>query len=219
MNRYHRFLNIENCIPNVDFSKWNTNGYKWVEFHKTLKLSELNNKIFVDFLRSLGMTSHWIEVFYTPPGEDGIIHADNTMGEDWAKIIFQYGAKGSTMRWWSSTNVINLSTSIEQILVQSREIVPEIVNYQVKDRTKDHYHGRVLVSNVEDATMLYEAEINTVSLTNVGILHSSHNPTNEKRFVITVALFDSVTGQRILWDDALNRLKFCIKETSNKNDL
>jgi hypothetical protein len=209
-NRYHRDLDLPNYAPNVDFSKWSTDGYKWLEFHKTLQLPELNNKPFVDFLRSLGMTSYWIEVFYTPPGEDGIIHADNTTGEDWAKIIFQYGAKGSTMRWWSSTNVSNLSTSIEQI---SSEIAPEIVNYQVKDRIADHYHGRVLVSSVEDATMLYEAEINSASLANVGILHSSHNPTNEKRFVVTVALFDFV-GNRILWDDAIERLSPYIKTSA-----
>jgi hypothetical protein len=114
------------------------------------------------------------------------------------------------MRWWSSTNVSNLSTSIEQI---SSEIAPEIVNYQVKDRTADHYHGRVLVSSVEDATMLYEAEINSASLANVGILHSSHNPTNEKRFVVTVALFDFV-GNRILWDDAIERLSPYIKTSA-----
>ena len=209
-NRYHRDLDLPNYAPNVDFSKWSTDGYKWLEFHKTLQLPELNNKPFVDFLHSLGMTSYWIEVFYTPPDEDGIIHADNTEGEDWAKIIFQYGAKGSTMRWWSSTNVSNLSTSIEQI---SSEIAPEIVNYQVKDRTADHYHGRVLVSSVEDATMLYEAEINSASLANVGILHSSHNPTNEKRFVITVALFD-FAGNRILWDDAIERLSPYIKTSA-----
>lgn len=209
-NRYHRDLDLPNYVPNVDFSKWSTEGYKWLEFHKTLQLSELNNQPFVDFLRSLGMTSYWIEVFYTPPGEDGIIHADNTEGEDWAKIIFQYGAKGSTMRWWSSTNVANLSTSIDQILVESREIAPEIAEYEVKDRT---YHGRILASRVEDATILYEAEINNASLANVGILHSSHNPTTEKRFVITVALFDFV-GNRILWDDAVRRLSPYIKTSA-----
>ena len=201
-NRYHRDLNLTNCRPNVDFSKWNTNGYKWLEFHKTLQLSELNNQKFVEFLHSLGMTSYWIEVFYTPPGEDGIIHSDNTQWHDWAKIIFQYGAKGSTMRWWNSTNVLDLSTSIDQI---SKDQVPEISEYKVSDRKMDHYHGRILASRVEDATLQHEAEIGSASLVNVGPSHSSHNPTNEKRFVVTIALFD-FNGDRILWDDALQRL-------------
>jgi hypothetical protein len=208
-NKYHRNLELPNYVPNVDFTQWKSDGYKWLEFHKTLKLHQLNNQQFVNFLHSLGMTSLWIEVFYTSPGEDGIIHSDNTEWEDWAKIIFQYGAKGSTMRWWNSTNVLNLSTSIDQI---SEETVKEISEYKNKkyDRTTDHYHGRILYSHEKDSTLLYEAEIGSASLANVDVLHSSHNPTNEKRFVITVALFD-LNGNRILFDDAVQRLSPYIK--------
>ena len=211
-NKYHRNLDLPNYVPNVDFSQWESDGYKWLEFHKTLKLHQLNNQQFVDFLQSLGMTSFWIEVFYTPPGEDGIIHSDNTEWEDWAKIIFQYGAKGSTMRWWNSTNVLNLSTSIKQI---SEKTVTEISEYKNRkyDRTADHYHGRIFYSHEKDSTLLHEAEIGSASLANVGVLHSSHNPTNEKRFVITVALFD-LNGNRILFDDAVQRLSPYIKTSS-----
>jgi len=209
INNYHRHLNIPDYVPNVNFSQWDTDGYRWLDFHKTLNLSQLNNQPFVDFLNSLGMTSYWIEVFYTPPGEDGIIHSDNTMWLDWAKIIFQYGAEESTMRWWNSTNVINLSTSVDQI---SENQVAEIsqyknIGFETKkyDRTPNHYHGRILYSHKKDATLLYEAPIKGASLVNVGVLHSSHNPTKEKRFVITVALFD-LKGNRILFDDAAERL-------------
>jgi hypothetical protein len=75
----------------------------------------------------------------------------------------------------------------------------------------DNYQGRVLASRDEDATLLYEAEINSASLANVGILHSSHNPTDERRFVITIALYDLQTEERILWDDAYQRLSPYIK--------
>jgi len=203
MNRYHRHLNLESYRPRVNFSKVETGDMKWLEFHKTLTLEQLRNPGLVRLLKSLGMTSYWIEVFYTPPGQDGIIHSDNTEWEDWAKIVFQYGAKGSTMRWWTSTHVKNLSTSIDQI---SKEDTPEIQEYRVMDRTTDHYHGRIMASLVEHATLQYEAEIGASSLVNVGALHSSHNPTDDKRFVITIALFD-FRGNRILWDDALERLK------------
>jgi hypothetical protein len=212
LNKYHRHLDLPNYTPNINFSQWDSDGYKWLEFHKTLDLHQLNNQLFVDFLKSLGMTSSWIEVFYTPPKEDGIIHSDNTEWEDWAKIIFQYGANGSTMRWWNSTNVFNLSTSIDQI---SENEVEEILEYKNKkyDRTTEHYHGRILYSHEKDATLLYEAEIGNASLANVGVLHSSHNPTNEKRFVVTVALFD-FNGNRILFDDAVQRLSPHIKTSS-----
>jgi len=209
-NRYHKFLNLSDCIPNVDFSHLDTDGYRWVEFHKTLKLTELNNPKFLNLLHSLKMTSYWIEVFYTPPKEDGVIHSDNTESKDWAKIVFQYGAKESTMRWWTSDKTFNLSTSLDQI---SKDEIPEMEKISTKDRTTDHYHGRILVSYEKDAKLEYEAEIGSASLVNVGPLHSSHNPTDEKRFVITVALFD-FDGNRILWDDALERLSPYIEERS-----
>ena len=42
-------------------------------------------------------------------------------------------------------------------------------------------------------------------IVNVGKLHSPHNPTNEKRFVITLAICD-LDGRRILWDEAIDKL-------------
>lgn len=194
-NNYHYYLNLsEDFVPKIDFSQWDVRNLKWVEFHKDLHLDDLNNKKFVKWLNSLGMTSYWIEVFHTSPDEDGIIHSDNTAYEDWAKIVFQYGAEGSTMRWWKSNQTQEVSTSLE-----------ERSEYNKSYRTDSHYHGQVLVSLPEVSELVYEAEIGTVSLVNVGPLHSSHNPTDESRFVVTVALFD-LKGNRILWDDALERL-------------
>lgn len=195
-NKYHRYLNLtEDYAPNVDFSQWNVEGLQWVEFHKDLKLEELNNQKLIDWLYSLKMTSEWIEVFYTPPGQDGIVHSDTVTRKDYAKIVFQYGAKESTMRWWSSDVVQKVSTSLTGYGK----------TYDTSYRTDDHYHGDVLVSSPEYSTLEYEANIGTASLVNVGPLHSSHNPTDEKRFVITIALFDFM-GNRLLWDDALLRL-------------
>lgn len=201
MNRFHRHLTLSSdYVPVVDFSQWDVFNLRWEEFHESLILEELNNNKFVDLIHSLGMTSKWIEVFQTPPKQDGIIHSDNTENLEWAKIVFQYGAIGSTMRWWTSENVKEFSTSLEQI--------PG--NYNRSYRTDSHYHGQVLVSYPEESNLEYEAEIGISSLVNVGALHSSHNPTNETRFVITVALFD-FDFNRILWDDALIRLKDYLK--------
>jgi hypothetical protein len=207
MNRYHRYLNIDSYRPTIDFSKIETGDKKWVEFHKTLELNELNNPDFVNWLHSLGMTSYWIELFYTPPGEDGCIHSDNIEWKDWAKIVFQYGAIGSTMRWWTSEKTYNISTSLNQV---SENQISEVKEFDIGDRTDDHYHGQVMFSHEKDAILQYEAEINNASLVNVGPLHSSHNPTEDKRFVITVALFD-FEGRRILWDEAVEKLSSYIQ--------
>ena len=121
--------------------------------------------------------------FYTPPLQDGVIHSDNTNWLDWTKIYFQYGAEGSTLRWWESDKVMEYRT----------------------DTKKDDYHGQVLIAEEDESTLIYEKDLSTPHLVNVGKLHSSHNPTNKKRFVVTLALHD-LEGNRILWNDALSKL-------------
>ena len=57
----------------------------------------------------------------------------------------------------------------------------------------------------EDAEIIYEKDLRLPHLVNVGKLHSPHNPTNEKRFVVTMALSD-LNGKRLLWDEAVEKL-------------
>lgn len=208
-NKYHRYLNIPNYIPDVDFTQWNTDNLLWQQFHKSLQLNQLGNNKIELWLNSLGLSTNWIEVFYTPPRDKGIIHSDNVYGLDWAKLIFQYGAEGSTMRWWQTDKVYNVSTSITQ---NPKSLMQYFETGEVAgDRVDDHYHGRVLVAQEEQSEMIYEAKIGTSSLANAGILHSSYNPTNEKRFVITIALCYQSTMKRVLWDSAIEILKDYIK--------
>ena len=63
----------------------------------------------------------------------------------------------------------------------------------------------ILVSDEEDAEIIYEKDLRLPHLVNVGKLHSPHNPTNEKRFVVTMAL-NNLDGRRILWDEAVEKL-------------
>jgi hypothetical protein len=213
MNRYHRFLDIRNYIPNIDTSKYQTEGMRWPEFHKQLQFEDLGNDKILPWLNSLGFTSHWIEFFYTPPHDDGVIHSDNVYYADWAKLIFQFGAKGSTMRWWSSDMVLRVSTSAEQVY---STVIPERSEYSVGDRTNDHYHGQVLVSREEYCKKEYEVEIGSCGLINVGPLHSSYNPTEDRRFTVTIALIDKNKDyeHRILWDEALEAFKPYIVDSS-----
>ena len=96
--------------PKIDVSKYDTEGYSWVQFHKVLQPEELNNEPLFEYLKSLGMCSYWIELFYTPPNDDGVIHCDNNKWEKSTKIYFQYGAEGSTLRWWDSDKVMEYRT-------------------------------------------------------------------------------------------------------------
>lgn len=211
MNRFHRHLNIPDLIPKINFSQWETDGYQWHEFHKNLTFSELGNPKIEEWLKSLGITSHWIEVFYTPPNSSGIIHSDNGMGDDWTKIIYQFGAKGSTMRWWNSTNAFQLTPEVEQYIMDNMKNIKGVPGKNsIGDNVDCHYSEKVLMSFEKDATIVYEAEIGQASLANTGPLHSSYNPTNEKRFVVTIGLFDK-NRQRLLWDDVIVKMKKHLK--------
>ena len=74
--------------------------------------------------------------------DDGVIHSDNVYYADY-KDNFQFDGKGSTMRWWKSDMVMRVSTSAEQVCSTQ---IPERSEYNVGDRTNDHYHGQVLVT-------------------------------------------------------------------------
>lgn len=183
MNKYHRYLKLtKDYVPKVDFSKWLSTEWEWHNY-KIINLEELNNLKLVKFLLNKNLTSNWIQVFHTASRTNSLIHSDNDNYEDWSKIVFQYGAKGSTMRWWTSNEIINHDTG----------------------------QGKILISKPENSTLQYEVEIGTSSLVNVGPLHSSHNDTNQPRFAITLALFH-LDKKRVLWEDALEILSEYIEK-------
>ena len=77
--------------------------------------------------------------------------------------------------------------------------------------SQSSYGHRLIYSLKKDAELQYEAEIGTASLVNAGLLHSSCNPTEERRLVVALSLF-YWDGARVLWDDALKILKDYILE-------
>ena len=191
MNTYCRQLNFsQDLYPKIDLSKYNTDGYTWATFHKILSPLELNNNYLFEYLESLGLCCKFIEFFYSPPKSDGIIHCDNTDFIQYTKIYFQIGAEGSTLRWWNSKKITRVSTTIGG-----------------EDGKTDYSSHAVdiLVSDEEDAEIIYEKDLTLPHLVNVGKLHSPHNPTNEKKFVVTMALSD-LNGKRLLWDEAVEKL-------------
>ena len=192
MNNFCRELNFSSELyPKLDLSKYDTEGYDWATFHKTPAPSELNNNYLFQYLESLGLSCKWIELFYAPPKSDGIIHCDNTDYIQYTKIYFQFGAEGSTLRWWDSNKIRKVSTSVG--------------GDNGKDTDYSSHEVDILVSDEKDSKIIYEKDLRNPHIVNVGKLHSPHNPTNEKRFVITLAICD-LDGRRILWDEAIDKL-------------
>ena len=73
------------------------------------------------------------------------------------------------------------------------------------DKMFDLSNNNYSFANAEDSTIIHEQDIQTPHLVNVGALHSSHNPTPEKRIAVTMHFYD-VNNSHILWDDAVSRL-------------
>ena len=192
MNDYCRELNFsKDLYPKIDISKYSTEGYTWATFHKILNPLELNNPYLIEYLNSIGLCCKFIEFFYSPPYTDGIIHCDNIDYTPYTKIYFQYGAEGSTLRLWDSKKISQVSTTIG-----------------AGEDGKTDYSSHavdILVSDEKDAEIIYEKDLRLPHLVNVGKLHSPHNPTNEKRFVVTLALSD-INGYRLVWDEAIEKL-------------
>ena len=92
-------------MPDIDISQFDTDGCRWQDFYRLLRPCDFNNDKLFDFLKSYGIYSPpFLEVFYTPPFDDGRIHTDSS--HEWVKLYFQFGAKGSTLRWWKSDNCL-----------------------------------------------------------------------------------------------------------------
>ena len=88
--------------------------------------------------------------------------------------------------------------------------------------SKNTFDSEVLMALEQDSTIVHEVEIGQASLINTGPLHSSHNPTNESRFVVTIGLFDKLTetplqyinDNRMVWDDVVIRMENYISGTN-----
>ena len=108
-------------MPDIDISQFDTDGCRWQDFYRLLRPCDFNNDKLFDFLKSYGIYSPpFLEVFYTPPFDDGRIHTDSS--HEWVKLYFQFGAKGSTLRWWKSDNVMNTIDTTEDVAVLQSEV-------------------------------------------------------------------------------------------------
>jgi len=160
-----------------NFKQLNENDYMIME----------DNSIIPDhilkWLDSLGLWSIHTEAFYTAPNDKIFIHCDTPEIDNHVKINFTWGSELSTTRWWKLKEGSEYQTS------------------NVKDG------GGILLAQEKDCDLLYEQVINKPSLLNVGILHSTYNPTNEGRWTLSLVIAEKEKQELLRWNDALVFLK------------
>ena len=166
MNDYHRYINLpfEITKPADEILTYDKNikTFQNISLMETYKCNKMEK-----WLAEFGLEILWQEVFYTPPHHAGPIHTDYTEYTNHTKINITWGTNESVIRWYKSDNV-KLFPPVKG----------EVLNYS--------HH--ILLANLKDCEMVYEANTNKPSLVNVGQLHNAVNPSNEGRVTLCFVL-------------------------------
>jgi len=180
-NTYHRFLDIPS-EPGVDlFSR--TDYDPMFYRHVRLDKDELNPNL-LKWFEQFDIEVIWFEAFYTPPyGGQIPIHTDTPTFTDVVKINWTTGAPKSKLVWWEVKNPKNLSISATE------------------------FGSQYLTAKPRHCRKVWEVEVTKPSLVNIGVLHSTWNPSEEGRWTLSLPLTDKHTGQRLLWADAVKRFE------------
>ena len=185
-NIYHRYLDIP-VSPGIDL--FNDIIYDPEKIcHVSIDDSLINPK-FIEWLSEFNFGYYFIEAFYTPPNGGKIhIHTDTATVSDAVKINLTYGAPGGKIVWWHPEH---------QDKVESKET---------------GFDAQYLTTEEQYCKKLYEADTNKPSLVQVGLFHSTWNPSTEGRWTLSFPIIDKTTNDRITWEEAHNRFQNVIKQ-------
>jgi hypothetical protein len=136
------------------------------------------------FLREHGIRVSHAEAFHTPPNSVLPIHIDGESADNHAKLNFVYGASGSEMAWWK--------------LKDERAIIRPGTNAVGKNYVPIFK---------QDCNMVATTRIGLPTLVNVGTPHSVHNPTQERRWCLSLVLFYTAISRPVCFAPAKMLLK------------
>jgi hypothetical protein len=199
-NKYHRYLNLPFEIAKPKMFN---------DFPSEMKHHDINDYIDADinsWLDTLNLHVGHTEVFYTPPNGGKLpIHSDETTLDDHVKINISWGPEQGVMRWWKA-NKTQVFTDIEDVKANYKG-----VDSNVADNFSHRQHTNVLAEE-KDCTLIYEKNTNKASLVNVGVLHSTYNPTDQGRW--TLCFVPAVNNRQgyLYWNEAQNYFKDFISE-------
>ena len=161
-NIFHRYMQLPfeiNKHPLCDTTP-DTVAHHDINPYRDPKIEEFNG--------SLGLITVHTEVFYTPPGGELPIHADDVALDNRAKINITWGPPEGTVRWWKSENAKAITD-----LESAKEMLGTELQPDEDFSAREHPN---LLAKKEDCELIWEANTNEISLLNVGQLHSTYNP-------------------------------------------
>ena len=199
-NRFHRYLNLPFEIAKHSMFDQFPDQMKHVD------INDYCDKNIDKWLSSLGLEVRHTEVFYTPPNNGALpIHCDDKTFTDHVKINITWGPPEGVMRWWTS-NITEAYTDIEDVKANYKG-----VNADDADQFSERQHTNVLAEE-KDCKLVYEKNTNRPSLVNVGVLHSTFNPTDQGRW--TLCFVPGIPNGHgcIYWDEAQEYFKNYIEQ-------
>jgi hypothetical protein len=174
-NIFQQFLALP-FAPGVDLFK---EFPKDPDCSKHIQVSqELLNKEFVEFFSNFDIEMNRWEAFYTAPFGKIWVHTDTDGFGDAAKINWTWGDSLSETCWWD-------------IKDRSR-LEPIVTDFGIK----------YLKAEEEDCKLLFKQQMTKPSIVQVGILHSTNNPTPTGRWTLCLPLIYPGTTQRLPWNRA-----------------
>jgi len=186
MQNYHRFLNLPfNVSKPTQFEQDFDDNQ-----HIILEESVLDVD-FKNWLRLLGCEIIYLEAFYTAPYESINVHSDDNKLSNRCKINVTWGDYTSKTRWWKIK---------DEKLLQTRATP---------------YGTEHLLADEKDCDLIYEATISKPSLVNVGMLHSTYNPSSEGRW--TLCVIPGKNNNYIDWQNGLEIFSNYIDKTNERH--
>lgn len=145
--------------------------------------SELLDKDFLEFFAQYDIRPDQWEAFYTAPFGKIWIHTDTAGFSDACKINWTWGDPLSKTVWWS----VKEGASLEPIVTNFG------VNY--------------LRAEEKDCDVVFKQTMNKPSIVQVGLLHSTENPTPYGRWTLCLPLVYPDSEDRYQWVDTVNMFK------------
>lgn len=136
----------------------------------------------VELLNKFGLTIQWMEVFVLRPGQSHPVHTDGPEIDSKAKFNYVVGGAGSKMIWYET----NGNT--------------------VRHHTTKTGNKCLMAIDQDNVVPVYEEPVLGFIIAKVGVLHTVVNPT-ELRYCMSIALSDSITNKRLMYEEVVERLK------------
>jgi hypothetical protein len=175
-NIFQKFLDLP-VSPEIDlFAAFpdNPDVSKHVQVPSTLL-----NKDFLDFFAQYNIRSDQWEAFYTAPFGKIWIHTDTAGFSDACKINWTWGDPLSKTVWWDVKDPSKLESIITDFGVT------------------------YLRTDESNCNMLFKKTMTKPSIVQVGLLHSTDNPTPSGRWTLCLPLVYPECHDRYQWVDTL----------------